>query len=600
LALGTSDIPWDGPVSAVRIGWSEDKGFLINPSYEERDNLKLDLVVSGPDETINMLEGGANEASEEIVNQALLLAQKEIKSLNEQQKQIIKDIGKSKTEVLLKQIDGSLIQEVHSYLTGKLKPLIFSQEKKAKEAGLAELKDSLIAYLKEKQYSEEQLKDVSYLFNEEIDQLVHESILNQEERPDGRALNEIRPLEMALDILPRTHGSALFMRGLTHALSVVTLGSPADVLTLQGIEFTGEKRFMHHYNFPGYSSGEVAPLRGPGRREIGHGALGERALLPMIPSKEEFPYTIRVVSEILSSNGSTSMAATCASSLALMAAGVPIKEQVAGIAMGLMSDQQGNKKILTDIQGPEDHYGDMDCKVAGTKNGITALQMDLKIRGVTPQLLAQVLAQAREARLFILEKMNQVISKPRPELSPFAPRIFTLQIKPEKIGELIGPGGKVIQAITQATGAEIDIEEDGTVFITAENKEKADQAIKDILETVKDLSEGEIVNGTITQIKDFGAFVDLGHRKEGLIHISELAPYHVNKVEDIVHPGDELKVKIKKIEPNGKISLSLKDVTSPQDKKALLNLIRQRKSSLSFLQVFNLLILKLTSKMSEL
>jgi len=239
---------------------------------------------------------------------------------------------------------------------------------------------------------------------EEIDQLVHESILNQEERPDGRALNEIRPLEMALDILPRTHGSALFMRGLTHALSVVTLGSPADVLTLQGIEFTGEKRFMHHYNFPGYSSGEVAPLRGPGRREIGHGALGERALLPMIPSKEEFPYTIRVVSEILSSNGSTSMAATCASSLALMAAGVPIKEQVAGIAMGLMSDQQGNKKILTDIQGPEDHYGDMDCKVAGTKNGITALQMDLKIRGVTPQLLAQVLAQAREARLFILEK----------------------------------------------------------------------------------------------------------------------------------------------------------------------------------------------------
>ena len=563
LALGTSDIPWQGPVSAVRIGWSEKTGFLVNPTYEERKDLVLDMVVSGPDKEINMLEAGANEAKEEIVTQALEIAQKEIASLNEQQQKIIQEIGKTKTEVLIKTVEETLNQDIQNYLTDKLEPIVYSQDKKEKEIQMTKLKEGLINFLKEKQYTEEQLKDVDYLLEDEIDKLVHKNILEQEKRPDLRRLDEIRPLEMAIDILPRTHGSALFMRGITHALSVVTLGSPADVLTLQGMEFTGEKRFMHHYNFPGYSSGEIAPLRGPGRREIGHGALGERALLPMIPTKDEFPYTVRVVSEIMSSNGSTSMAATCASSLALMAAGVPIKEQVAGIAMGLMSDGKANNKILTDIQGPEDHYGDMDCKVAGTKNGITALQMDLKIKGITPQLLAETLEKAKTARLLILDKMNQVINQPRKELSPFAPRIFTLQIKPEKIGELIGPGGKVIQAITQATGVNIDIEEDGTVFVTAEDQEKANLAIQEIQEVVKDIAEGDIINGKVTQIKDFGAFVDLGHRKEGLLHISELAPYRVNKVEDIVHQGEEIKVKVKKIEANGKISLSLKDVKYP-------------------------------------
>ena len=563
LALGTSDIPWQGPVSAVRIGWSEKTGFLVNPTYEERKDLVLDMVVSGPDKEINMLEAGANEAKEEIVTQALEIAQKEIASLNEQQQKIIQEIGKTKTEVLIKTVEETLNQDIQNYLTDKLEPIVYSQDKKEKEIQMTELKEGLINFLKEKQYTEEQLKDVDYLLEDEIDKLVHKNILEQEKRPDLRKLDEIRPLEMAIDILPRTHGSALFMRGITHALSVVTLGSPADVLTLQGMEFTGEKRFMHHYNFPGYSSGEIAPLRGPGRREIGHGALGERALLPMIPTKDEFPYTVRVVSEIMSCNGSTSMAATCASSLALMAAGVPIKEQVAGIAMGLMSDGKANNKILTDIQGPEDHYGDMDCKVAGTKNGITALQMDLKIKGITPQLLAETLEKAKTARLLILDKMNQVINQPRKELSPFAPRIFTLQIKPEKIGELIGPGGKVIQAITQATGVNIDIEEDGTVFVTAEDQEKANLAIQEIQEVVKDIAEGDIINGKVTQIKDFGAFVDLGHRKEGLLHISELAPYRVNKVEDIVHQGEEIKVKVKKIEANGKISLSLKDVKYP-------------------------------------
>ena len=563
LALSTSDIPWQGPVSAVRIGWSEKTGFLVNPTYEERKDLVLDMVVSGPDKEINMLEAGANEAKEEIVTQALEIAQKEIASLNEQQQKIIQEIGKPKTEVLIKTVEETLNQDIQNYLTDKLEPIVYFQDKKEKEIQMTELKEGLINFLKEKQYTEEQLKDVDYLLEDEIDKLVHKNILEQEKRPDFRKLDEIRPLEMAIDILPRTHGSALFMRGITHALSVVTLGSPADVLTLQGMEFTGEKRFMHHYNFPGYSSGEIAPLRGPGRREIGHGALGERALLPMIPTKDEFPYTVRVVSEIMSSNGSTSMAATCASSLALMAAGVPIKEQVAGIAMGLMSDGKANNKILTDIQGPEDHYGDMDCKVAGTKNGITALQMDLKIKGITPQLLAETLEKAKTARLLILDKMNQIINQPRKELSSFAPRIFTLQIKPEKIGELIGPGGKVIQAITQAIGVNIDIEEDGTVFVTAEDQEKANLAIQEIQEVVKDIAEGDIINGKVTQIKDFGAFVNLGHRKEGLLHISELAPYRVNKVEDIVHQGEEIKVKVKKIEANGKISLSLKDVKYP-------------------------------------
>jgi polyribonucleotide nucleotidyltransferase len=566
LALGTSDIPWQGPVSAVRIGWLEKTGFLVNPTYKERKDLILDMIVSGSGKEINMLEAGANEVKEDIVIQALEIAQKEITSLNEQQQKIIREIGKPKTEVLIKTVEETFLKDVQNYLTDKLEPIVYSQDKKEKEIQMTELKEGLVSFLKEKQYTEEQLKDVNYLFDDEINKLVHKNILEQDKRPDFRKLDEIRPLEVAIDILPRTHGSALFMRGITHALSVVTLGSPADVLTLQGMEFTGEKRFMHQYNFPGYSSGEVAPLRGPGRREIGHGALGERALLPMTPTKDEFPYTIRVVSEIMSSNGSTSMAATCASSLALMAAGVPIKEQVAGIAMGLMSDDKGHYKILTDIQGPEDHYGDMDCKVAGTKNGITALQMDLKIKGITSQLLTETLEKAKIARLFVLDKMNQVINQPRKELSSFAPRIFTLHIKPEKIGELIGPGGKVIQAITQATGVNIDIEEDGTVFVTAENQEKADLAIQQITEIVKDIAEGDIINGKVTQIKDFGAFVDLGHRKEGLLHISELAPYRVNKVEDIVHQGEEIKVKVKKVEANGKISLSLKDVKySPKE-----------------------------------
>jgi len=560
LALGTSDIPWNGPVSAIRVGWSKEKGFIINPTYEEREALSLEIIVSGPDKEINMLDGEGKEVPEEIIKKAFALGEREIGSINQQQEKIIQEIGKKKENVVLHQIDPSLKKEGELFLKGKLEKAIYEKGKQEREEKLAALKEELDEYLEGKGFSEEVLESKDLLFKEMVNQVVHKNIIEKEKRPDGRKLDEVRPLNMKIDLFPRLHGSALFERGATHILSVVTLGSPTDVLTMQGMEVSGEKRFMHHYNFPGYSSGEVAPVHGPGRREIGHGALGEKALRPLIPPKEQFPYTIRVVSEVLSSNGSTSQGSICASSLALMAAGVPIKRHVAGIAMGLMSAETGKYKILTDIQGPEDHHGDMDFKVAGTRKGVTAIQMDVKIKGVTSQLLAEALDKARKARLFILDNMEKVIAAPRRELSPYAPRIYTLQIKPDKIGELIGPGGKVIQQITKDTGVDISIQEDGKVFVTAPDKESADKALQQIRGVTRSFYPGEIVEGKVAQIRDFGAIVDLGHHREGLLHISELAPYHVNKVEDIVHRGEILRLRVKRVEDNGKISLSLKDL----------------------------------------
>ncbi|HZJ42055.1 MAG TPA: polyribonucleotide nucleotidyltransferase [Patescibacteria group bacterium] len=567
LALGTSNIPWKGPVAALRISWSEEIGFIIDPTYKQREEALLNTVVSGPDNVINMLEAEAKEVSEDIINEAMKMAQNEIVEFNKQLNKIITEIGSPKMEIVLKELNKDIEQEIVSFLEGKLESALYTKDKTERDDKLFILKEELIDHLKSKDSSDESLKDVDSIFEQEIDKAVHKNILEKEKRPDSRRLDEVRPLEVAVDILPRPHGSALFMRGKTHVLSIVTLGAPGDVLLLQGMEVTGEKRFLHHYNFPAYSSGEVGPLRGPGRREIGHGALGEKAILPMIPSQEEFPYTIRVVSEILSSNGSTSMAATCASSLALMASGVPIKEQVAGIAMGLIMGKENEYKILTDIQGPEDHYGDMDFKVAGTKNGITALQMDVKMKGVESKVLAEVLDKAKEARIFILEKMNEAISEPRKNLSPFAPRIFTLKIKQEQIGSLIGPGGKIINKIIEETGAAIDINDDGTIFVTAPDEEKAQSAISKIKEVTKEFIAGELVDGKVLEIRDFGAIISLGGRKEGLLHISELASHHVDKVEDVVHQGEVLKLKIKKVEPNGKISLSLKDVSRPEDSK---------------------------------
>ena len=568
LALGTSNIPWQGPISAARISWSEKTGFIINSTYKQREEATLNMVVSGPDNVINMLEAESNEVSEDIVKEAMRMAQKEVAELNKGVSNIITKEGSSKEEIILKEYDKDIKEEIRNFLKDKLESALYVVDKTERENKLFLLKQELMDYLHTKDYSEESLIDAKSVLEQEIDEVVHKNILEKDKRPDLRKLNEIRPLEMSIDILPRPHGSALFMRGKTHVLSVVTLGAPGDVLLLQGMEISGEKRFLHHYNFPAYSSGEIAPFRGPGRRDIGHGALGEKAILPMIPSQEEFPYTIRVVSEVLSSNGSTSMAATCASSLALMVSGVPIKEHVAGIAMGLIMDKNNQYKILTDIQGPEDHYGDMDFKVAGTKNGVNALQMDVKVNGVGSKILGEILDKAKDARLFILEKMNEVISEPRKNLSPYAPRIFTLKIKQEQIGSLIGPGGKIINKIIEDTGAAIDINDDGTIFVTAPDEEKAQSAISRIKEVTKEFLAGELVQGRVSEIRDFGAIINLGGRKEGLLHISELAQRHVVNVEDVVHLGDVLKLKIKKVEPNGKISLSLKDASDENNKPA--------------------------------
>ena len=566
LALGTSNIPWHGPVSAVRISWSEKTGFIINSTYKQREESLLNMVISGPDKVINMLEAESKEVSEDIIKEGMEMAQKEITELNKQLSNIINEIGSLKEKIVLKEYGKGIKEEVLSFSKGKLEPAIYVADKTERDNKLFLLKEELIDYLNGKNYSEENLIDAKSVLEEVIDEVVHKNILEKEKRPDSRKLDEIRPLEIAIDILPRPHGSALFMRGKTHVLSVVTLGSPGDVLLLQGMEISGEKRFLHHYNFPAYSSGEIGPFRGPGRRDIGHGALGEKAILPMIPSQEEFPYTIRVVSEVLSSNGSTSMAATCASSLALMASGVPIKKHVAGISMGLIMDKNNQYKILTDIQGPEDHYGDMDFKVAGTKNGVNALQMDVKMNGVEPKILGEILDKAKDARFFILDKMNEVISEPRKNLSPFAPRIFTITIKQEQIGSLIGPGGKIINKIIEDTGAAIDINDDGTIFVTAPDEEKAQAAISRIKEVTKEFLAGEVVQGKVSEIRDFGAIINLGGRKEGLLHISELAQRHVANVEEVVHLGDVLKLKIKRIEPNGKISLSLKDASDENNK----------------------------------
>jgi polyribonucleotide nucleotidyltransferase len=396
-----------------------------------------------------------------------------------------------------------------------------------------------------------------------MDEIIHEKALKENKRVDGRKLDELRNIEVFAGVLPRTHGTGLFLRGMTHALSVVTLGAPGDILMMQGMEVSGEKRFIHHYNFPAFSTGETGPNRGPGRREIGHGALAEKAIEPMIPPQDVFPYTIRIVTEILSSNGSTSMASVCGTSLALMDAGVPIKQHVAGIAMGLMMDKQGNYKILTDIQGPEDHHGDMDCKVAGTKDGINAVQMDVKIEGITPKMLSEVMVQAKKARLEILEKMNALIKEPRKELSPHAPRIMSIKIPKEKIGGVIGTGGKIIHGIMDESGAAIDIEEDGTIFVTGQSKESLDKAIEMIKAITKEYEVGEMLEGKVVKILDFGAVVDLGGGQEGLVHISELAPRRIATVEEIVKLGQVIPVKIIEVLNDGKIRLSLKQATNP-------------------------------------
>lgn len=556
-ALLISDIPWAGPVAGLRLIKTKDGDLIINPTNPElvEKPVLFESFIGGTEDKINMIELAGNEAKEDDIIDAFEKAQVEIKKLIEFQKEIREKSAKPKAEILLKEIDPEVKNKVLGFLEGKLEVAIYVGNKKEQSDNLGELKTSLFDYLKNENILD--FSGVEHLFEEEIDRIVHKNILESEKRPDARKLDEVRPLYAEVGLFKRLHGSALFVRGNTQALAVVTLGAPGAEQLMETMESTIKRRFMLHYNFPPFSTGEVGRLGFTGRREIGHGALAGKAVQSFIPSQEEFPYTIRIVSEILSSNGSSSMATVCASSMALMDAGVPIKKAIAGIAMGLMVDQH-NYKILTDIQGPEDHYGDMDCKVAGTENGVAAVQMDVKIEGVAPKILKEVLIQAKKARLEILEAMKKAIDKPRSQVSSFAPIIMTVEINPERIGEVIGPGGKIINKIIADTGVNsIDIEESGRVFVTSADREKALLAISYIKSITREFQIGEIVEGEVVNILDFGAIVDLGGGKDGMIHISELKDGFVEKVEDVVKIGDIVRVKIVKLD-NGRIGLSLK------------------------------------------
>lgn len=572
LALLTSDIPWSGPVAVVRVGQADGE-FLINPTYEQRKTSKLDLVFAGIEEKglpvgrqgdilINMIEAEGDEVTESAFLDALKFAKPYLKQLIEFQKEIAKEIGKEKVVVEEPFLDPVFEKEMRDLAGSKLERAIYQTDKASRHEAVSGLRKELIGFVAEKYPGMNKEKQTNIFFEKEVDRIVHENIIKSEKRPDGRKIDELREIQINTGVLPRTHGSGLFERGQTKSLSILTLGAPDDVKILEGMEFRGKKRFMHHYNFPPYSTGEVKPMRGPGRRDIGHGMLAEKALLPMVPSFEDFPYTIRIVTEILSSNGSSSMASATSSSVALMDAGVPIKRPVTGIALGLMSDENSNYKILTDIQGPEDHYGDMDFKIAGTSEGITAVQLDVKISGVNEKMIAEILERGKKARLEILEKIKTVIVAPRPALSPFAPRILILQINPQKIREVIGPGGKVINEIIAECGVSIDIEDSGKVFITAEKEEAAKKASEWIQNITREVRIGEVFHGKIKRILEFGAFAEILPGQEGLIHISQLAPYHVGKVEDVVKIGDIVPVKVISIDEQGRINLSLKAVNS--------------------------------------
>ena len=563
IALGVSNIPWTSPIAPIRIGRSNDK-FVVNPTYEERKEGKLDLILVGIQEAnkplINMIEMEGNEVQESLVMESYTLAQPHLKNLIDFQNEIIKKVGKKKSAIKETPIDNDLEKEFTNFLGDKLEKALFQVKKTDRDTAIGELKGNLTYFIEGKFPGLDKTKPIEGFFEKEINRLVHENAIQKERRPDGRKLDEIREIKVEAGVLPRTHGSGIFMRGETKALAILTLGTPSDVRLMEGMELRGKKRFMHHYNFPPYSSGEVKPMRGPGRREIGHGMLAEKALFPLIPNFEEFPYTMRVVTEILSSNGSTSMASVSAASLALMDAGVPIKSPAAGISVGLMSDQKGNYKILTDIQGPEDHYGDMDFKVAGTRTGITAIQMDVKISGIGEEIFKKVLGAALAARFQILDKIEALLPKPRPELSRWAPRIFTLQIKPEKIREIIGPGGKVINEIIEKCEVSIDIEDSGRVFITAEKEEAAKKAIAWINNITREVVVGEVFQGKVKRILNFGAFVEILPGQEGLVHISQLADRRVERVEDIVNIGDIVPVKVISIDEQGRINLSIKEL----------------------------------------
>lgn len=559
LALSISDIPWSGPIAALRVGRINNE-FVLNPVYEERELSKLDLILAAKEGVlINMIAMEGEEIEENTILEAYKFARPHLEKLIDFQKEIRKKMGKEK--VALEEVlpDLELEKEIKEFLGNKLEKTLYREGKADRTEGIGGLKEQLVSFIEEKYPGMGKTKYARGFLEKETEKLIHENIVKREKRPDGRKLDQVRDLQMEAGLLPRTHGSGLFSRGETKALSILTLGAPSDVRLLEGMEIRGKKRFMHHYNFPPYSAGEVRPMRGPGRREIGHGMLAEKALLPLVPSFEEFPYTMRVVTEILSSNGSTSMASVSAASLALMDAGVKIKRPAAGIAIGLMTGEKGDYKVLADIQGPEDHYGDMDFKAAGTKKGITAIQMDVKIEGIDEKILKDALNLAKKAREQILDKMEKVLPEPRSELSQWAPRIYIIQIKPEKIREVIGPGGKVIHEIIEKCEVSIDVEDSGRVFVIAEKEEAAKKAIAWIKNITREVKVGEIFQGKVKRILNFGAFVEILPGQEGLVHISQLAPRRVEKVEDVVKIGDVIPVKVIGIDKQGRIDLSIKE-----------------------------------------
>ena len=566
LALSTSDIPFEGPIAGVIVGRINGE-FVINPTVEQAEKSDIHLTVAGTKDAINMVEAGALEVPEEVMLEAIMYGHDEIKRLIDFQEKIVAEIGKEKRAIALYELDRELEADVRALCEADMVKAIQVQEKHAREDAIKEVKNAVMAKYEDQEATDEDLKQVKQILDKIVKGEVRRLITVEKVRPDGRKIDEIRPLSSQVGILPRTHGSGLFTRGQTQALSICTLGAMGDVQILDGLGIEEEKRFMHHYNFPSFSVGETGPIRGPGRREIGHGALGERALEPVIPSEKEFPYTIRLVSEVLESNGSTSQASICASTLAMMDAGVPILAPVAGIAMGLVKSGE-HYTVLSDIQGMEDHLGDMDFKVAGTAKGVTALQMDIKIEGLSREILEEALQQAKVGRMHILNSMLATLSEPRTELSRFAPKILTMNINPDKIRDVIGPSGKQINKIIEETGVKIDIEQDGTVFIASTNQEMNQKAKKIIEDIVREVQVGEMYLGKVKRIEKFGAFVEIFAGKDGLVHISELAEERVGKVEDVVKIGDEMLVKVTEIDKQGRVNLSRKAVLKEQREKA--------------------------------
>ena len=559
-ALSISDIPFGGPTAAVKVGYVDGE-FVINPTLEQRKKSELDLLVAGTMDKIAMIEAGAKELPDDKMLEAIKTGHVEIKKLCEFISKIKEEIGKPKFEYKSFEVDHDIYEEIESNFYDRMYKDVQAQDKETRNSNMEKLSENVNAYFVEK-YREEKAEEVKTDIADSLYKLekkaVRAMILNEHKRPDGRAIDEIRPLSCEVGILPRTHGSAVFTRGQTQVMSIATLGMTSDEQILDGLDEEETKRYIHQYNFPGYSVGEAKPVRGPGRREIGHGALAERALVPVIPSEEEFPYTIRVVSEVLSSNGSTSQASICGSTLALMDAGVPIKEPVAGISTGLVTDSENpdNYIMLTDIQGLEDFFGDMDFKVGGTKNGITAIQVDIKIDGLSYKIIEEAFARTRKARQYILDEiMLKQIAKPREEVSKYAPKILTMQIDPDKIKDVIGTGGKVINKIIEETGVKIDISEEGNVVVYSIDKEAAQKAIDKIENIVREIEVGEYYDGVVTKLMPFGAFVDLGGGREGLLHISKISKERVEKIEDVLSVGDRVIVKVLDIDKQGKISL---------------------------------------------